>query len=321
MATPVTTPSPQRPRWLGWAAGVALLAAFSGLAALGLRRAGALRAGWPAEADLMYLPTSRTLRLLSLGHTELAADLVAARTNVYYGTQLATKAPQRWLDQYIHTAIDLDPRFHRLYMSGAAMVIYYGGRITPDQVMKANAVLERAIAAFPGDWNFLFQLGFNKFFEAPDAAGRDDPRVPQWRREGVEALRQAALFEEAPAWLPNLTARLLTKQGADELAIRHLEQAYAATSSEETRAQIRAQLQLLARRSLGADIEEGRRHFDADLARGYPYAPEAFSVIAGPRRPPGADVPGLTGPAAPPPPSAAPPPPSTAPPPPPPPAP
>jgi hypothetical protein len=296
-ATAPAAPSRPPPRWPGWVAGVALLAAFTGLAALGLRRATALRARWPAEADLMYLPTSRTLRALSLGHTELAADLVAARTNVYYGTQLAAKAPQRWLDQYIHTAIDLDPRFHRLYMSGAAMVIYYGGRITPDQVLKANAVLERAIAAFPGDWNFYFQLGFNKFFEAPDAAGRGDPRIPQWRREGVEALRQAALFEEAPAWLPNLTARLLTRQGANELAVRHLEQAYAATSSAETRAQIRAQMQRLASRNLAADVEEGRKQFEADLARAYPYAPEAFSVIAGPRRPPVVTVPGLTGPA------------------------
>jgi hypothetical protein len=291
-------PAPRPPRWLGWAGGLALLAACVALASLGLRRASALRAAWPAEADLMYLPSSRTLRLLSLGHTELAADLVAARTNVYYGTQLSSKAPQRWLDQYIHAAIDLDPRFHRLYMSGAAMIVYYGGRITPDRVLKANAVLERAIQAFPADWNFYFQLGFNLFFEAPGAAGPADPRIPQWRQQGVEALRQAALFEGVPAWLPNLTARLLTKQGANELAIRHLEQAYAATSSEETRAQIRGQLQLLTTRSLSDHLEEGRKQFEADLARGYPYAPEAFSVVAGPRRLPAVNVPGITGPAA-----------------------
>jgi hypothetical protein len=272
--------------------GAALLAGCLALAAIGRRHAQQLRADWPPEADLMYLPPASTLRWLALGHTELAADLVAARTNVYYGTQIASKAPQRWLDQYVHTAIDLDPRFHRLYVSGAAMVVYYGGKITPETVMKSNAILERGLRAYPTEWNFYFQLGFNKFFELPNASGPDDKRIPQWRQEGVEALRQATLFPGVPAWLPNLVARLLTRQGADELALRHLEQAYAATSSEETRAQIRAKLETLQRKRVVEEIEEGRKKFEADLARGYTYAPEAFSVLAGPRAPRSVQVPG-----------------------------
>jgi hypothetical protein len=81
-----------------WLLGTALLAGCLTLATVGRRQAQGLRAGWPPEADLMYLPPASTLRWLALGHTELAADLVAARTNVYYGTQIASKAPQRWLD-------------------------------------------------------------------------------------------------------------------------------------------------------------------------------------------------------------------------------
>ena len=280
-------------RAFAWLLGAALLAGCLALAAVGRRQAQGLRDGWPPEADLMYLPPASTLRWLALGHTELAADLVAARTNVYYGTQIASKAPQRWLDQYVHTAIDLDPRFHRLYVSGAAMVVYYGGKITPETVMKSNAILERGLRAYPTEWNFYFQLGFNKFFELPGASSPDDKRIPQWRQEGVEALRQATLFPGVPAWLPNLVARLLTRQGADELALRHLEQAYAATSSDETRAQIRAKLETLQRKRLVDEIEEGRKKFEADLARGYPYAPEAFSVVAGPRAPRWVQVPGL----------------------------
>jgi hypothetical protein len=279
----MTGPGKPSGRWQSWALAATLLGSFLSLTLTARRHAAGLRATWPAEADLMYLPPSSTLRWLSLGHTELAADLVAARTNVYYGTQIASKAPQRWLDRYIHTAIDLDPRFQRLYVSGAAMVLYYGGTITPDTVMKANAILERGLRVFPTEWNLYFQLGFNKFFELPGASGPDDRRIPGWRQEGIEALRQATLFPEAPAWLPNLVARLLTRQGADELALRHLEQAYAATSSAETRAQIRAKLETLQRRTLLEQIEEGRQKFEADLARGYPYAPEAFSVLAGPR--------------------------------------
>jgi hypothetical protein len=267
----------------GTALGLVLVAGLIGVAGFAKQQANALRASWPPEADVMYLPSSKTLRRLALGHTELAADLVAARANVYYGTMLATRAPQRWLDQYIHTAIDLDPKFHRLYMSGAAMLVYYGGTITTGAVERANALLARGEKNFPNDWNLPFQLGFNSFWELPATTTPDDPRIPAWRQTGVEALRRAALFEGVPAWLPNLAARLLTKQGADELAVRYLEQAYAATSSEETREQIRGKLELLRSRQLVDQMEAGRKELEAELAHGYDYAPEAFSIIAGPR--------------------------------------
>jgi hypothetical protein len=265
-----------------------------GLAVVGKQRADVLRSAWPPEADLMYLPSATTLRRLSLGHSELAADLVAARANVYYGTQLVTKGQSRWLDQYIHTAIDLDPSFRRIYQSGAAMLVYYGGKITTEAVEKANSVLVRGEKAFPTDWNLPFQLGFNLFFELPGTVSADDPRVAQWRQAGADAFRRAAVFEGVPAWLPNLTARLLTKQGGDELAIRHLEQAYAATSSEETRAQIKGKLELLKSKRLVEQMESGRKELEAALAEGYDYAPEAFRLIVGPRRPRSVELPGWT---------------------------
>ncbi len=279
------------------AALVALL--FGGSVALttaARRRAGELRATWPAEADLMYLPPSATLRWLALGHNELASDLVAARANVYYGTQIYSKGAQSWLDRYVHTAIDLDPSFQRLYGSGAAMVLYYGGKITPETVMKANAILERGIKAFPTEWNFYFQLGFNKFYEMANAAGPDDPRVPAWRQEGVEALRQASTFDGVPYWLPGLTARLLTKQGAEDLAVRQLEQAYAITSNEKTREEIRFKLERLKHKQLIRVVEEGRKQFEAQLEQGYSYADEAFSVLMGPRRPRFVELPAATPP-------------------------
>jgi hypothetical protein len=274
---------------------VAALLLFAGAVALtasARRRATDLRATWPAEADLMYLPSSGTLRWLALGHNELAADLVAARANVYFGTRLGHKTPDNWLDRYAHTAIDLDPDFKRLYGSGAAMVLYYGGRITPETVLKANSILERGIKAFPTEWNFYFQVGFNKFFELANAAGPDDPRVPGWRQEGVEALRQASTFDGVPYWLPGLTARLLTKQGAEDLAVRQLEQAYAITSNEKTREEIRFKLERLKHKQLIRVVEEGRQQFEAQLAQSYAaYADEAFSVLMGPRRPRWVDVP------------------------------
>lgn len=262
-----------------------LLLALGAGSFVSLDRALAMRAAWPREADSLYLPSSRALRALSLGHTELAADLVAARANVYFGTMVLAQTPPRHLARYMATAVDLDPGFGQLYARGAAMMVYNGQPLTVDMLLAANALLERGIAAFPFDWELRFQLGFNLLFELPGLAGEDDARVPGWRQQGVESLRQAALFEGAPPWAPALVARMLTKRGADELAIRHLEQAYAVASSEEARAHIRLKLQALRGQHASERLDEEQRELEQMLESRYPYAPEAFSIIAGPRRP------------------------------------
>jgi hypothetical protein len=264
----------------------AVLAIFAGLAAasaLCLARAERLRGEWPPEADTYYLPPSSALRVASLRHNELAADLIHARANVYFGTQLNARVPTKWLANYLHTAMDLDPRFDRLYLSGAAMLIYNGQRISPDMVLAATQVLERGSKALPFEWEFPFQIGFNYLYELPQDAGEDDPRVPGWRQRGVEYLRQAALYEGVPYYVPNLVARMLTKSGADDLAIRHLEQSYAVATNPEARAQIRNKLLALRGQRLTEQLEESVRTFDKMVSHRMTGSPEAFALVAGPR--------------------------------------
>jgi hypothetical protein len=260
-----------------------LLLALSTIALLCLSRANALRDRWPPEADTFYLPPSRILKLASLGHSELAADLIHSRANVYFGTQLHARLPTKWLAQYLHTAIDLDPQFRRLYLAGAAMLIYNGQHIVPDMVLAANTVLERGRQAFPFDWEIPFQLGFNLLYELPSDASSDDPRIPGWRQQGVEILRQAALFEGVPYFIPNLVARMLTMEGSQDLAVRHLEQAFAVATSEEARTQIRYKLVQLRGRQVAEDLAGKQREFQSLVDSRYPDFSEAFSLIIGPR--------------------------------------
>lgn len=280
---------------------VLLAVAAASLAALALARSSlkqvlSLRATWPREADALYLPSAKILRLLSLGHHEMAADLVAARANVYFGTQLASRGDHRWLGRYFQTAVDLDPWFHSLYLRGAAMLVYTGKAFTVEALEAANALLERGARRFPLDWELPFQLGFNLLYELPRLVGEDDPRAAEWRQRGVEALRQATLLDGGPAWLPGLAARVLTKEGGEELAVRHLEQAYAASDRAETRAQIARRLSVLKGRRRAAEIAEGAAAVERMVSERYPYAPEAFNIIAGPRLPPGIDLGALAAP-------------------------
>jgi hypothetical protein len=264
------------------AIGLLLLALFT-IAWLCQTRANLLHDGWPPEADTFYLPPSKILKLASLGHTELAADLIHSRANVYFGTQLHARLPTKWLANYLNTAIDLDPQFHRIYLSGAAMLVYNGQRMVPDMVLAANTILERGRQALSFDWEIPFQLGFNLLYELPSDASPDDPRIPGWRQQGVEILRQAALFEGVPYFIPSLVARMLTKQGSQDFAVRHLEQAYAVATNEEARTQIRLKLTQLRGRDVAEDLAERQREFQFLVDNRYPDFPEAFSLIIGPK--------------------------------------
>jgi hypothetical protein len=260
-----------------------LLCALATIAGVSLRRSSRLRGSWPPEADTFYLPPSSALRVASLGHTELVADLIHARANVYFGTQLHAGVPTKWLAQYLDSAIDMDPKFERLYLSGASMLIYNGQRIRPEMVLAAIHILERGYKAFPFNWEFPFQIGFNYLFELPQDAGEDDPRVAGWRQQGVEMLRKAALYEGVPYYVPNLVARMLTRNGADDLAIRHLERAYAVATNPQAREQIRSKLMALQGRQFSTQLEDHLRSFNAMIAERFPEAPEAFSLVTGPR--------------------------------------
>jgi len=280
-STSYPTPTRRRP---GPVLAIGLLVpVLATIALLCQSRANALHDRWPPEADTFYLPPSRILRIASLGHSELAADLIHSRANVYYGTQLHARLPTKWLAGYLNRAIDLDPQFRRLYLAGAAMLIYGGQRIVPDMVLAANVVLERGRQAFPFDWEIPFQLGFNLLYELPNDASPDDPRIPGWRQQGVEILRQAALFEGVPYFIPNLVARMLTSQGSQDLAVRHLEQAYAVATSEEARREIRLKLVQLRGLQVAEGLAEKQREFQSLVEGRYPDFPEAFSLIIGPK--------------------------------------
>lgn len=246
------------------------------------KRAAGERSQWPAEADTRYLPPARALQLASLGHHELAADLVAARTNVYFGQQMEAKGDQVWLADYLNTVVDLDPHFEPIYLRGAAMLTYSRGEVKPGGVLASAALIRRGLQTFPNSWELHFQLGFNLYYELPQLLPKDE-RVAHWRKEGLEHFRQATLLEEVPPWLPNLVAGMMTKEGEQELAIKHLEHVYAVTSDPEARASIEGRLKLLKGQHHARTFARQARRLERLVETRYPYAPEPFSLIVGRR--------------------------------------
>jgi hypothetical protein len=289
------TTTPRATRALHALAAFALFVLAAGLTDVTRDRALRARDGWPPEADALYLPPADFLRRVSLGHTELAADLVAARTLVYFGTQLVTKGKQRWLGRYLGTVSDLDPFFQAMYERGGTMLVYDGNPMTLDSFEAANAYLRRGLQSFPNDWKLWNQIAVNELFELPRLVPKDDPRQARWRASGAEALRRASLDPEAPPWLAAVAARELTESGRRELAIEHLRHVYAVTSDENAREQLRAKLAQLVGQRSAAEVEQEERRLRELRAR-HPYAPEAFSVIMGAPPPDAVDTATLAAP-------------------------
>src|SRR5207237_8390245 len=100
------------------------------------------RSRFAAEEDVLFLPKSGALRALSLGHHELMADFIVIRALVYFGSELTSKGDFRWLDNYLQTAIDLDPEWRAPYKWAGVATMYNGRPITNQMVMQSSHFLE-----------------------------------------------------------------------------------------------------------------------------------------------------------------------------------
>jgi hypothetical protein len=246
----------------------------------------ARRARFPAGEDALYLPRPSVLRALSLGHVELAADLVFIRAVIYFGTELQQKGEARWLENYLDTITQLDPRWKTPYRWAGVVTMYNGRPITNREVMLSSHFLELGVQKFPDDWELPFMLGCNQLFELTS----DDPaQKAEWRRSGGEWIRHAALVGGAPPWVPLLAATIMRQEGEEEAAVRHLEQVYVSTQDEQTRNELRNRLiGLHARIDLARELRE-RQEFERTWKRTLPYVPADLFVAIGPPAPPRMD--------------------------------
>jgi hypothetical protein len=254
-------------------------------------RANSRRAAFPAADDTLYLPQASALRALSLGHTELAADLVFIRALIYVGAELSNKGTQRWLENYLDTITQLDPSWKTPYRWAGVATMYNGQPITEAAVRLSSHFLEMGVRHFPDDWELAFMLGCNYLFEMHPT---DEAQRNEDRKIGGQWIEHAALLGGAPPWVPLLAATIMRQEGQDEAALRHLEAVYVSTQDERTRTEVRNRLiGLHARIDLEKEARE-RKAFEIAWHKTLPYAsPDLFAAI-GPAAPSRMDVDALS---------------------------
>jgi hypothetical protein len=238
----------------------------------------ARRARFAADEDLLFLPRSSALRALSLGHNELMADLLVIRALVYFGSELTRHGDFRWLENYLQTAVDLDPNWRAPYKWAGVATMYNGTAITNESVMLSSHFLELGTQHFPSDWELSFMLGCNYLFELHP---KDPAQAAAWRSQGAEWVRHAAIVGGAPPWVPLLAATILRKEGQEEAAVRHLEEVYLTTEDERTRQEVKNRLLALKAQLDFGKEERERAAFQSLWKQNLPYAPADFFVVVG----------------------------------------
>lgn len=188
------------------------------------------RAQWPEDEDLLYLPASQHMRVMSVGYREALADLVWVRAVVFAGSALG-RENYDWIRQYLRIINDLVPTFRRPYAWGGVVTIYNGKPIDKEAVDVAVGIYREGIENFPEDHELLFALGMILSRDVTLELGYTQAEVDAARNESVELVRRAAAFG-APPIVRQLAATLVADGAADELAIQFLEAQLLSTDDE-----------------------------------------------------------------------------------------
>ena len=141
-------------------------------------------------AEVLFLPSGRFLRQLSLGYDGLFADIYWTRAVQYFGgKRLAQSTEFKLLGPLLQITTDLDPHLIIAYHFGSIFLADKPPR-GAGQPLEALALLRRGIVANPDYWRFWEDVGFVYYWDLKDYAaaarafqtGSERPGAMQWMR-------------------------------------------------------------------------------------------------------------------------------------------
>src|SRR5579884_3003551 len=163
----------------------ALLVLFFAGSVLARRELEQVRGTDSTLQEILYLPSGKAVKRLSLGYSSLMADIYWTRAVQYFGARhLERSHTQSYalLDPLLQITTDLDPHLIVAYETGSIFLCQKvpEGAGEPD---KAVALAEKGIRANPTYWRLYFTLGFIHYmdrhdYKAAQAAFEKGSKVP-----------------------------------------------------------------------------------------------------------------------------------------------
>src|SRR5256885_16297355 len=118
--------------------------------------------------EVLFIPSAKAVKRMSLGYTGLMADLYWVRAVQYFGTHHLAKAKEYdLLDPLLDITVSLDPKLEPAYRFGSIFLAQKPpqGAGRPDLAVQ---LVERGIREIPDDWHLYFHLGFIHYIEEHD---------------------------------------------------------------------------------------------------------------------------------------------------------
>ena len=177
-----------------------------------------------AEADLYF--KGETLKKISLGFDGLVADYYWMSSLQYIGNKVANYPGEIQIDNLkplnprllypmLDTATTLDPDFTSAYIYGSMLL----PTIDVDQAIKIS---KKGVAAEPDNWQMYQNLGFI-YWKKGDY------------KNAAEIYNQGATKNNAPDWMKQMGANMLTQGGSRNLAREMYHQIYETAPNHQTK--------------------------------------------------------------------------------------
>jgi tetratricopeptide (TPR) repeat protein len=200
------------------------LLAFVFLASTTYLAASRLPAARERPYDVQGVPRPEMLRLLSLGHPTLAANVFWLRAVQYIGEPNANTRGWDRLLPVAELVTDLDPSHAYAYQVTGTILGSVG------RTAESNAILEKGMRNVPNRYILAYLRAFNAFYYDGDYA-----------RAG-EFVERAARIPGAPAHLRQNVLAMYVKGKRADAAIAFLMEAHGAAQDDDTREVIEGQL-------------------------------------------------------------------------------
>jgi hypothetical protein len=156
-----------------------------------------------ALQEVLYLPSAKTVKAISLGYDGLMADVYWTRVVQYYGrSHMADSQTYKLLPPLLEITTTLDPHLDIAYEFGAFFLSQKppSGAGSPDAGI---ALVKKGIASNPTHWRLFYDLGFIYWMEKKDY------------KSAAESFATGAKVPGAMPWMWTLAGSMA--QGADDL--------------------------------------------------------------------------------------------------------
>ena len=174
------------------------------------------RRTWLQEEELLYIPSGKVLKIVSLGFDEVMADILYIRMLDYFATHVTSDRTYTWLYHMADLVTTLDPKFRFPYIFAGLIL-----NLEANQHENARKIITKGMNEFPDYWYFPFLLGLNYFFHDADF------------KDAADSLERASMLPGSPKFLKSFAVKLRREGATRETAIVFLEHLYMSFNNKE----------------------------------------------------------------------------------------